>query len=151
MPGEKLICSNKKARYDYHIDETFEAGMVLLGTEAKSLRTGRANLKDSYARINDGEIYLVNCHISAYEKAGQANHDPERDRKLLMHKREIKRLTGKTVEKGLTLVPLRMYFKNGVAKVELALARGKKSYDKRETMKQRTADREMQRAIRDYK
>ncbi len=151
MAGEKIVCTNKKARYDYSIEETYEAGMVLTGTEVKSLRNGRANLKDSYARVTDGEVFLISCYISPYEMGTNSNHEPERARKLLLHKREIKRLTGKTVEKGLTLVPLKIYFRRGRAKVEIALARGKRDYDKREVMKRRTADREMERAIRRYK
>ena len=149
QPHIKIVCQNKKARHDYHIIEVIEAGMVLLGTEVKSLREGRANLKDSYARIRDGELYLVQAHISPYSHASYDNHDPERVRKLLVHKRELKRLTGKTQEKGLTLVPLKIYFKDGKAKVELALASGKKSYDKRETLKRQTQKREMERAIKD--
>ncbi|NTW37034.1 MAG: SsrA-binding protein SmpB [Syntrophobacteraceae bacterium] len=145
----KIVCQNKKARHDYHIIEVIEVGMVLLGTEVKSLREGRANLKDSYARIRDGELYLVQAHISPYSHASYDNHDPERVRKLLVHKRELKRLTGKTQEKGLTLVPLKIYFKDGKAKIELALASGKKSYDKRETLKRQTQKREMERAIKD--
>ena len=149
QPHIKIVCQNKKARHDYHIIEVIEAGMVLLGTEVKSLREGRANLKDSYARIRDGELYLVQAHISPYSHASHDNHDPERVRKLLVHKRELKRLTGKTQEKGLTLVPLKIYFKDGKAKIELALASGKKSYDKRETLKRQTQKREMERAIKD--
>ncbi|HYR01932.1 MAG TPA: SsrA-binding protein SmpB [Syntrophobacteria bacterium] len=149
QPHIKIVCQNKKARHDYHIIEVIEAGMVLLGTEVKSLREGRANLKDSYARIRDGELYLVQAHISPYSHASYDNHDPERVRKLLVHKRELKRLTGKTQEKGLTLVPLKIYFKDGKAKIELALASGKKSYDKRETLKRQTQKREMERAIKD--
>jgi len=149
QPHIKIVCQNKKARHDYHIIEVIEAGMVLLGTEVKSLREGRANLKDSYARIRDGELYLVQAHISPYSHASYDNHDPERVRKLLIHKRELKRLTGKTQEKGLTLVPLKIYFKDGKAKIELALASGKKSYDKRETLKRQTQKREMERAIKD--
>ena len=126
----------------------FEAGLVLVGSEVKSLRDGKANLLDSYARIHKGEAFLVNCHISAYAGANQFNHEPTRLRKLLLHEREIERLTGKTKEKGLTLVPLRMYFKNGRAKVELGLARGKKNYDKRETLKRNEAAREMDRSMR---
>lgn len=151
MTGEKIVCTNRKARFDYNIEETYEAGMVLTGTEVKSLRNGRANLKDSYARVAGGEVFLIGCHISPYEMGTHSNHDPERARKLLLHKREIKRLTGKTNERGLTLVPLKIYFKAGKAKVELALGRGKKVYDKRETMRRRTADREMERAIRRFK
>lgn len=149
QPHIKIVCQNKKARHDYHIIEVIEAGMVLLGTEVKSLREGRANLKDSYARIRDGELYLVQAHISPYSHASLDNHDPERVRKLLVHKRELKRLTGKTQEKGLTLVPLKIYFKDGKAKIELALASGKKSYDKRETLKRKTQAREMERAIKE--
>jgi SsrA-binding protein len=149
QPHIKIVCQNKKARHDYHIIEVIEAGMVLVGTEVKSLREGRANLKDSYARIRDGELYLVQAHISPYSHASYDNHDPERVRKLLVHKRELKRLTGKTQEKGLTLVPLKIYFKDGKAKIELALASGKKSYDKRETLKRQTQKREMERAIKD--
>jgi SsrA-binding protein len=149
QPHIKIVCQNKKARHDYHIIEVIEAGMVLVGTEVKSLREGRANLKDSYARIRNGELYLVQAHISPYSHAHYDNHDPERVRKLLVHKRELKRLTGKTQEKGLTLVPLKIYFKEGKAKVELALASGKKSYDKRETLKRKDQKREMERAIKD--
>jgi SsrA-binding protein len=148
-PNIKVVCQNKKARYDYEIIEVIEAGMVLLGTEVKSLRQGRANLKDSYARIKDGELFLMQCHISPYTHAYYDNHEPDRVRKLLVNKREIKRLQGKTQEKGLTLVPLKIYFKDGKAKVELALARGKRSYDKRETLKRKTEERELQRAIKD--
>ena len=149
QPHIKIVCQNKKARHDYHIVEVIEAGMVLVGTEVKSLREGRANLKDSYARIRDGQLYLMQAHISAYSHASYDNHDPERVRKLLVHRRELKRLTGKTQEKGLTLIPLKIYFKDGKAKVELALASGKKSYDKRETLKRQTQKREMERAIKD--
>ena len=145
----KIVCQNKKARYDYEILEVIEAGMVLLGTEVKSLRQGRANLKDSYARVKDGELFLMQSHISPYSHAYHDNHDPDRVRKLLVHKREIKRLQGKTQEKGLTLVPLKIYFKNGKAKVELGLARGKRTYDKRETLKRKTEQRELERAIKD--
>lgn len=145
----KVVCQNKKARHDYQILEVIEAGMVLLGTEVKSLRHGRANLKDSYARIKEGELFLVQSHISPYTHAYYDNHQPDRVRKLLVHKREIKRLQGKTQEKGLTLVPLRIYFKDGKAKVELALARGKKIYDKRESLKRKTEERELERAIKD--
>jgi len=150
-PNIKVVCQNKKARYDYEIIEVIEAGMVLLGTEVKSLRQGRANLKDSYARIKDGELFLMQCHISPYTHAYYDNHEPDRVRKLLVHKREIKRLQGKTQEKGLTLVPLRIYFKDGKAKVELALGRGKRSYDKRETLKRKTEERELERAIKDHR
>ena len=149
QPNIKIVCQNKKARHNYHILEVIEAGMVLLGTEVKSLRQGRANLKDSYARVKEGELFLMQSHISHYSHAYHDNHEPERVRKLLVHKREIKRLQGKTQEKGLTLVPLRIYFKEGKAKVELALARGKRTYDKREKLKRKTEQRDLERAIKD--
>ncbi len=144
----KTVCQNRKARHDYHILEKFEAGLVLQGTEVKSLRDGRANLQDSFARISNSELWLENMHISPYEQAGQFNHEPKRARKLLMHKREIMRLLGKTQQKGLALIPLRVYFRSGKAKVELALARGKKEYDKREDIKKREAEREIARLAR---
>jgi SsrA-binding protein len=147
-PGEKNVCLNRQARFNYFIDETYEAGLVLVGSEVKSLRDGKANLKDSYARIQKGEAFLINAHVSAYPGANQFNHDPTRARKLLLHQREIERLTGKTKERGFTLIPLRLYFKNGKAKVELGLARGKKLYDKRETLRRKVAEREVERAIK---
>lgn len=140
---------NRKARHDYHIEETFEAGIVLQGTEVKSLRAGQANLKESFARIKDNEVYLVNMHISPYEQGNQFNHEPTRERKLLMHKSEIRKLIGKTKEKGLTLVPLKVYFTRGKVKVELALAKGKNLYDKRHDMATKDAKREMERAFRE--
>lgn len=143
--GTRLVCQNKKAYHDYEILETFEAGMVLLGTEVKSLREGRANLKDSHAKVRKGEIYLYGLHISPYTHASYENHEPERVRKLLLHRYEIKRLVGKTQERGFSLIPLKIYFKEGKAKVELALARGKKLYDKRETLKRKEEAREMER------
>ena len=146
--GEKIVCVNRQARHNYLIDETFEAGLVLLGSEVKSLRDGKAHLTDSYARIQKGEAFLVNAHISPYSGANQFNHEPTRLRKLLLHAREIERLTGKTKERGLTLVPLKMYFKNGRAKVQLGLARGKKLYDKRETLRRKVADREVERSLK---
>lgn len=145
----KVITENRKARHDYHVEETFEAGIVLAGTEVKSLRAGKANLKDSFARIDHGEIFLFNAHISPYEQGNRFNHDPLRTRKLLMHAHEIRKLIGKVQEKGLTLVPLKMYFKNGKAKVQLALAKGKKLYDKRDDMAARDAKREMERVFRE--
>ncbi len=148
MAEEKIVCTNKTARHDYFITGTYEAGIVLQGTEVKSLREGRANLKDSYAQIKDGELFLVNCHISPYTHGNQFNHDPTRPRKLLLHKKEIRRLIGKIAEKGFTLIPLKIYFKNGIAKVELGLAKGKKAYDKREDMKERDARREVERALK---
>jgi SsrA-binding protein len=144
----KLIADNRKARHDYFIDETVEAGIVLVGTEVKSLRAGRVNLRDSYAEVRGGQVYLNGVHISAYEQGNIWNHEPIRSRKLLLHKREIDRLAGKVREKGYTLVPTRMYFRGSHAKVELGLARGKKSYDKRDTIAKRDADREMQRVFK---
>lgn len=150
MPGNiKVVCQNKKAYYDYFIDETFEAGIVLKGSEVKSLLIGRANLKDSFARIKDEEIFLMNLHISPYAQADKFTQpDPERTRKLLLHKREINKLIGKTHEKGLTLIPTKIYFKNGKAKVEIALAKGKKLFDKRESIKKKTVEREMEKAVK---
>ena len=147
--GEKIITTNRKARHDYFILESMEAGIVLQGTEVKSLRMGRANLKDSHAGIMKGEVWLFNLHISPYDFGNIYNHDPVRPRKLLLHKQEIKRLIGKVEEKGLTLVPLRMYFKRGKAKVELAIVRGKKQYDKRQDITKRDTDRDMQRELKD--
>ncbi len=141
----KLIAQNKKAYHDFEIGEKFEAGLVLLGTEVKSLREGRANLKDSYARVKRNEVFLFGLHISPYSHASFDNHDPERVRKLLLHRAEIKKLLGKTQERGFSLVPLKLYFKEGRAKVEIALARGKKEYDKRETLKRKEETREMDR------
>ena len=145
--GKKIICVNKRARFDYAIDEVFEAGLVLHGTEVKSLRAGRATLKDAYAETRDGEMYLLHAHINQYEQANRFNHEPERPRKLLLHKREIHRLKGKTQERGLTLIPTRMYFSRGKAKVELGLGKGKRQYDKRQDMKRRDAQREIARAL----
>lgn len=145
----KNITENRKARHDYHIEETYEAGIVLAGTEVKSLRAGKANLKDSFARVDKGEVFLYNAHISPYEQGNRFNHDPLRTRKLLMNKSEIRKLIGQVQEKGLTLVPLKMYFRNGKAKVQLALAKGKKLYDKRDDIAARDAKREMERAFRD--
>ncbi|MFP4533644.1 MAG: SsrA-binding protein SmpB [Desulfobacterales bacterium] len=141
----KIIAENRKARHEFHIDDEIEAGMVLRGTEVKSLREGRANLKDAYANIKNGELYLYQVHISPYPFAYYDNHEPLRPRKLLLHKSELKRLIGKVREKGFTLVPLRIYFKNGKAKVKIALARGKRKYDKREAIKERDLKRELDR------
>ncbi len=141
----RSICKNRRARFDYQIEETFEAGIVLLGSEVKSLREGRANLVDSYARISDGEVFLMKAHIAPYEQANRENHDPVRPRKLLLHRSEIRRLTGKVHERGRTLIPLELYFERGRAKVELALARGKKRYDKRAAIAKRESDRQLQR------
>jgi SsrA-binding protein len=146
--GKKIIAINKRARFDYHISETLEAGLALQGTEVKSLREGRVNLQDAYADVQEGEVFLLHAHINQYEQGNRFNHDPVRPRKLLLHKREIKRLVGKTQEKGLTLIPTRMYFMHGKAKVELGLAKGKKQYDKREDLKRRTAQRDIARAMR---
>ena len=145
----KTITVNRKARHDYTIIETFEAGIALRGTEVKSLRQGRANLRDSYGMVVDRELYLCDAHISPYDHGTCANHDPVRNRKLLMHRREIDRIAGRMQERGLALVPLRMYFKRGRAKVEVALARGKREYDKRQSIKRRIADREAERALSD--
>ncbi len=142
----KIVTENRKARHDYHLDEQFEAGMVLTGTEVKSLRMGRANLKDAYARVVNGEVFLYQMHISPYPFAYYDNHDPLRPRKLLLHAHEIKRLYGKVNEKGYALVPLRIYFKRGKVKVVIALARGKRSYDKREAIRKRDETRELDRA-----
>jgi len=147
--GIKIATENRKARHDYHIHEAFETGMVLTGTEVKSLRAGKANLKDSYANIREGEVYLYNMHISPYEEGNQFNHEPLRPRKLLMHKSEIVKLFSQTREKGFTLVPLKIYFKHGMAKLELGLASGKKNYDKRHDLAERDAKREVDRALKD--
>lgn len=142
------VAENRKAFHDYHILETFEAGIALLGTEVKAIREGRVNLRDSFASVDNGEVYLHNVNISPYSHRGYADHEPLRRRKLLLHKDEIRKLIGRTVEKGLTLVPLRMYFKKGRVKVAVSLARGKKAYDKRETIKRRDAERETRAAVK---
>jgi SsrA-binding protein len=144
----KIICKNKKAHYNFEIEETLEAGLVLVGTEVKSLRNGKANLSDSYGKFKKGELFLVDMHISAYDHSGRENHDPLRERKLLLHKRQIKKYLGKVTERGYSLVPLKLYFKRGKVKVELALARGKKTYDKREAIKKKDLRREMERLNR---
>ena len=145
----KIVAENRRARHDYHIHETFEAGIVLTGTEIKSLRGGRANLTDSYARIDNGELFLISAHISPYDQGNRFNHEPRRNRKLLMHKSEILRLLGKTREKGYTLVPLKIYLSHGLAKVELALASGKDLYDKRQSAAEKDSKREVERTLRD--
>ena len=142
------IAENRKAYHEYHLVETFEAGIVLLGTEVKAIREGRVNLRDSFARLDNGEIYLYNVNISPYSHRGSADHEPLRRRKLLLHRDEIRKLVGKTVVKGMTLVPVRMYFKKGRVKVAVSLAKGKKEYDKRETIKRRDTDRETRAAIK---
>ena len=147
--GETLIADNRKAFFDYHILDTFEAGIVLGGTEVKGIREGKANLRDSYARVESGEVWLYNVHINPYSHRGYADHDPKRKRKLLLHRAEIRKLIGKTVERGLTLVPTRMYFKNGRVKVAIALAKGKQLHDKRETIKRRETDRETRAMVKE--
>ncbi|WP_054754678.1 SsrA-binding protein SmpB [Piscibacillus salipiscarius] len=150
--GEKrsdAIATNRKARHDFFIEETYEAGMVLKGTEIKSIRAGRVNLKDAFARISKGEAYVHNLHISPYEQGNQFNHEPTRARKLLLHKSEINKLIGKTQQKGYSLVPLKIYIKNGVAKLLIGLGKGKKKYDKREDLKQKAMKRDVERALKD--
>lgn len=144
----KLIANNKKAYHDFFIEDVYEAGLALQGTEVKSLRLGNANLKDSFCRIRNGEVFVDNLHISPYEMGNRENHDPTRSRKLLLHREEIAKLARKVDEKGFSLVPTRLYFKNSRVKLEIGLARGKKLHDKRETLKRKEADREMARAIR---
>ena len=146
--AQKNIAENRKAFHDYHVLETFETGVVLLGTEVKSIREGRVNLRDSFARAEGGEVFVYNIHIQPYSHRGYAEHDPLRKRKLLLHAHEIRKLIGKTVERGMTLVPLRMYFKNGKVKMALGLARGKQLHDKRETIKRRETDRETRAAVK---
>jgi SsrA-binding protein len=148
MAGEKLIADNRRARHDYELLERFEAGLVLTGTEVKSLREGRASLAQAFADVRDGEVWLVGAEIATYEQGNIANHEPSRDRKLLLHRGEIASLYGKVRERGLTLVPTRMYWKDGRAKVEIALARGKQTIDKRRDIAKREADRAMQRALK---
>jgi SsrA-binding protein len=145
---ERLIADNRKAGYDYHLLETFEAGVVLTGTEVKSIREGRVNLRDSFCRLEHGEAYLLGVHVGQYSHGGYAVHDPVRPRKLLLRREELNKLIGKTAERGLTIVPLRMYFKKGRVKVAVALAKGKKAYDKRETIRRREAERETRAAIK---
>jgi SsrA-binding protein len=145
---EKLIADNRRARHDYHLLERVEAGIVLTGTEVKSLREGRASLQQAYADFRGGEAWLVGAHIPVYDQGNLANHDPDRDRKLLLHKRELASLAGKVAQRGLTLVPTQLYFKDGRAKVELALARGKEQRDKRRDLAKREAERQMQRALK---
>ncbi len=147
--GKKIVCKNKKAFHEYHIDQKIEAGLVLTGAEVKSLRAGRANIKDGYGQIKNGELFLYNVHISPYSFAARTDNDPLRVRKLLLHKREIRKLIGKLKEKGVALIPLRIYFiGNGKAKVELGLARGKKLYDKRAALKEKQSKRELQRVMK---
>jgi SsrA-binding protein len=145
---DRDIAVNRRARYEFHIEETHEAGLVLLGSEIKALREGKANLKDSYGRVDGQEIWLWNAHISPYSPASQFGHEPTRTRKLLLHREEIARLAGKVKERGFTLIPMRLYFKSGRAKVELALARGKKQHDKRDAIREREVRREIDRAMK---
>jgi SsrA-binding protein len=144
----KIVCQNKKAYHDYHIEETIEAGIALLGTEVKSLREGKANLRDSYVLTKEGEAFLLNCHISPYSHGNILNHDPLRTRKLLMHREEIDKLSGKAATKGYTLIPLKIYFKDSFAKVEIGVAKGKRLFEKRGTIKEREAKREIERAVK---
>jgi SsrA-binding protein len=146
--ARRIIAENRKARHDYHVLETWEAGVALLGTEVKAIREGRVNLRDSFARVDRGEVWLENVHISPYSHTGYAHHDERRRRKLLLHAHEIRKLTGRVAEKGLTLVPLDMYFKRGRVKVTLALAKGKQMHDKRETIRRREAERETRAAVK---
>ncbi|MDQ0177617.1 SsrA-binding protein SmpB [Bacillus chungangensis] len=151
MPkGEgKLIAQNRKARHDYFVEDTYEAGVVLQGTEIKSIRAGRVNLKDSFARIQQGEVYLYNMHVSPYEQGNRYNHDPLRTRKLLLHRKQINKLIGDTKEQGYSLIPLKLYLKNGYAKILIGLAKGKKKYDKREDLKKKEAKRDIERAFKE--
>ncbi len=146
--AQRLIAENRKARHDYHVLDTWEAGVVLLGTEVKAIREGRVNLRDSYARVDNGEVWLMNVHISPYSHRGYAEHAEMRQRKLLLHRDEIRKLIGRTIEKGLTLVPLEMHFRKGRVKVVLALAKGKQAHDKRETLRRRDIDRETRAAVK---
>ena len=146
--AQRVIADNRKARHDYHILETYEAGVALLGTEVKAIREGRVNLRDSYARTDGGEVWMMNVHISPYSHRGYADHAETRQRKLLLHRHEIRKLIGRTAEKGLTLVPLQMYFKKGRVKVLVGLARGKQAHDKRETIRRREVDRETRSAVK---
>ena len=149
--AQSSIAENRKAFHDFHLLDTFEAGLVLLGTEVKAIREGRVNLRDSFARVEDGEVFIYNVHISPYSHRGYADHEPLRRRKLLLHRSEIRKLIGKTVEKGMTLVPIRMYFKDGRVKIAVSIAKGKKDYDKRETIKRRDVDRETRAAIKNQR
>jgi SsrA-binding protein len=146
--AERNIAENRKALHDYHILDTWEAGVVLLGTEVKAIREGSVNLRDSYARLDKGEVWLLNVHVSPYSHTGYAHHEERRNRKLLLHRHEIQKLTGRVVERGLTLVPLRMYMKKGRVKVALALVKGKQAHDKRETIRRREIDRETRAAVK---
>jgi SsrA-binding protein len=146
--AQRIVAENRKALHDYHILETFEAGLVLQGTEVKSIRDGRVNLRDSFARVEAGEVWVYNVHISPYANRGYADHEPTRRRKLLLHRQEIRKLIGRTVERGMTLVPLRLYFKDGRIKLAVSLAKGKQSHDKREAIRKRELDRETRAAMK---
>ena len=148
-PGSKIITSNRKARHDYFVEDTYEAGIILVGSEVKSLREGRVSLTDAYAYFRGNELWFVNAHINPYDKATHENHEPERPRKLLMHKYELRRLRGKLQESGLTLIPLALYFKRGIVKVELGLCKGKKLYDKRDDLRRKNHARDIERVRRD--
>jgi SsrA-binding protein len=147
--GDRLVAENRKALHDYHLVETMEAGVELLGTEVKAIREGRVNLRDSFARVENGEVFAYNVHISPYSHRGYADHDPTRRRRLLLHREEIRKLIGRTVERGMTLVPLRVYFKNGRVKMALSLAKGKQVHDKREAIRKREVDRETRAALKE--
>jgi len=147
--AERIIADNRKARHDFHLLETFEAGVALVGTEVKAIREGRVNLRDSFARADGGDIYVHNVHIGAYSSRGYADHEPLRPRKLLLHRQEIQKLVGKTTERGMTMVPVQMYFKNDRVKIAISLAKGKKDYDRRETIKRREIDRETRAAVKE--
>ncbi len=149
-PEEKTVAQNRRARFEFQIIETTEAGIVLKGSEVKSVRQGKVDISDCFASVKDGEIWLHNMHVAAYQNAGPFNHNPRRTRKLLLHRREIRKLIGKIRQKGLSLVPIRIYWKHGLAKVELAVAKGKRAYDKRETIKQRDQEREYRERDSDY-
>lgn len=145
----KVVATNRKARHDYHLEDTYEAGLALVGSEIKSIRAGRVNLREGYVEVRDGELWLVNVHIADYKESGPYGHDPLRPRKLLLHRKEIDRLIGRVQEKGYTLIPTMMYLKRGLAKVEIALARGKKQYDKRAAIAERDSQRQIERALRE--
>ena len=147
--GDRVVAKNRKARHEFHVLQTWEAGLVLQGTEVKSLRDGKANLADAYARLDGGELWLYNMHVSPYEAGNRFNHDPLRRRKLLMHRSELRRLVGEVEQKGLTLVPLDVHFSGGIAKVDLALVRGKKLHDKRDTLRERAVERDMERGFKE--
>jgi len=149
MPGVKVVATNRKASRDYSLEDRYEAGLVLKGTEIKSIRAGRVSITDAYAQPRDGELWLMNMHIGAYDPSGRSGHEPLRPRKMLLHRGEINRILGRIYERGYTVIPVRLYLKEGLAKVEIALARGKRKYDKREAIAKRDADRDIERALKD--